>query len=310
MDRINIGIVGTGIMGKRMMAALAPHPRFEVRSLWDPQPEVLAQASAAAPAARVATSLQDLAADPALQVVYIASPPAHHLDGVQAALQAGKAVLCEKPLAASVAQAQTLLEAVAASGLPFAVNFPFARSSAANQLQQQWHGGHLGTLQQAQITLRFAQWPRPWQQGASSWLAGPAEGGFTREVLSHFVFLALRLFGPATVERHHITREPGQAETALKATLHHAGAQVQIDAKVSGDVADHNRFALTGSQASLALTDWYRLDENGIVSGRPDPSPGTLDGLAEMLAGASDHRLATVDEALAVVRVVEALLQA
>ena len=308
MHRIPIGIVGTGIMGQRMLAALAPHPRFEVKALWDPQPEVLAQAGAAVPAARLATGLDDLVADPALQVVYIASPPARHLAGVRAALQAGKAVLCEKPLAASVEQAQALRDAVAAAGLPFAVNFPFARSSAANRLLQQWQGGQLGTLQQAKITLRFAQWPRPWQQGAAGWLARPAEGGFTREVLSHFVFLALRLFGPATVQRHTIAREPGQAETALKATLHHAGAQVQIDAEVSGDVADHNRFALVGSLASLALTDWYRLDEGGIVSGRPDPSPGTLDGLAEMLAGASDHRLATADEGLAVVRLVEALL--
>lgn len=77
-------------------------------------------------------------------MVYIASAPAQHLDGVSSALRAGKALLCEKPLAASVAQAQALRESVAAAGLPFAMNFPFARSSAANRLLQQWHGGHLG----------------------------------------------------------------------------------------------------------------------------------------------------------------------
>lgn len=164
-------------------------------------------------------------------MVYIASAPAQHLDGVRSALRAGKAVLFEKPLAASVARALALIESVAAAGLPFAVNFPFARSSAAMRLLQQRQGGHLGTLQQAHI-------------------------------------------------RH-------------------------IDAEVSGDLADHTRFAQVGSQASLALTDWYRLDEGGIVSGRPDPSPGTLDGLAQMQAGASNHRLATVEEAMAVVRVVQ-----
>ena len=63
MDRINIGIVGTGIMGQRMMAALAPHPRFEVKTPRDPQSEPLAEAGAAAPVARVAASLDDLVAD-------------------------------------------------------------------------------------------------------------------------------------------------------------------------------------------------------------------------------------------------------
>ena len=58
----------------------------------------------------------------------------------------------------------------------------------------------------------------------------------------------------------------------------------------------------------LALSDWYRLEENGQLSERKDPSPGTLDGLAEMLDGKAEHRLATVDEALAVVRIIEALL--
>lgn len=307
MDSIGIGVVGTGIMGRRMMTALAQHERFHVAALWDPQPESLAQAHAAT-GARPATSLGDLVGDPAVAAVYIASPPGQHLAGVRAALAAGRPVLCEKPLAADLADAQALRDAVAASGLPFAVNFPFARSRAATRLVQQFQGGALGRLQQAGITLRFARWPRAWQAGASDWLAGPAQGGFTREVLSHFVFLSLRLFGPATVQRLAITRAPGQAETGLQARLHHADITVTIDAEVSGEIADHNRFALQGSAGSLALTDWYRLDEAGTVSDRPDPSSGTLDGLAEMLDGGTGHHLASVDEALAVAAIVEALL--
>ncbi len=64
----------------------------------------------------------------------------------------------------------------------------------------------------------------------SWWLAGPEQGGFTREVLSHFVFLAQRLFGPAVVAEVQLTRAPGQAETALRARLMHAAATVQIEA--------------------------------------------------------------------------------
>ncbi len=308
MKTYGIGVVGTGIMGRRMMAALTPHPRFRVTALWDANPEAMAQALADAAGARLADSLEALADDAEVDAIYIATPPLLHLAGVRAAAALAKPVLCEKPLAACVEDAQALRELVVRDGLRFAVNFPFARASAAQHLLQQWQSGALGSLQQASIRLRFAQWPRPWQAGASDWLAGPLQGGFTREVLSHFVFLALRMFGPATVERMQLDRAAGESETRLLARLHHDGVTVEIDAAVAGEVADHNRFALLGSAHSLALSDWYRLEENGQLSERKDPSPGTLDGLAEMLDGKAEHRLATVDEALAVVRIIEALL--
>jgi hypothetical protein len=158
--------------------------------------------------------------------------------------------------------------------------------------------------------VRFAQWPRPWQAGASTWLAGAAEGGFTREVLSHFVFLSLRLFGPATVQDVQLKRAPGHAETALRATLQHASIRVEIDAAVAGSLADDNRFELTGRDGRVALVNWAQLEQDGaVLLPRTDATPATLDSLARRLEGHDDHGLATADEALAVVRCIEAMLQ-
>lgn len=310
--RIGVGVVGTGIMGRRMLAALLPHPQFQVTTLWDPDSAALQAALAATPGARAASGLQALVDDPAVQLVYVASPPGHHLAAALACAQAGRACLCEKPLAHDVAEGETLCQAVAAAGTPFAVNFPFARSAAALGLADLLQRGALGTVRQARVSARFAQWPRPWQAGASSWLAAPAQGGFTREVLSHFVFLALRLFGPATVAHVQRQQQPGQAETALQATLQHSsGVLLQIDAAVAGSVADQNRFELTGSAGSAALTDWARLEHNGTeVLPRSDGTARTLDAVARQLQGQADHGLATADEALAVVRIIEALLAA
>ena len=260
MKTYGIGVVGTGIMGRRMLAALTPHPRFRVTALWDANPEAMAQALAEAAGARLANSLEALADDAEVDAIYIATPPLLHLAGVRAAAALAKPVLCEKPLAACVEDAQALRDLVVRDGLRFAVNFPFARASAAQHLLQQWQSGALGGLQQASITLRFAQWPRPWQAGASDWLAGPLQGGFTREVLSHFVFLALRMFGPATVERLQLDRAAGESETRLLARLHHDGVTVEIDAAVAGEVADHNRFALVGSAHSLGACQAWGVD--------------------------------------------------
>ena len=308
MERYGFGVVGAGIMGRRMIAALQQHPRCRVAALWDPDPAALGDAAALAPDARRADSLAALLQTDGVDAVYIASPPAFHLAGVRAVLAAGRAVLCEKPLPHRLDEALALRDAVAAAGLPFAVNFPFARAAAARRLVELVQSGALGETEQVTLTLRFATWPRAWQAGAQPWLAGPAEGGFSREVLSHFVFLANRLFGPGQVDSVQLERAPGQTETRLRARLVHGAVSVVVDAAVEGEVVDHNRFEVVGRHDRAALTSWYCLEHAGRTSARVDPSASTLDGFTDLLDGRADAGLATVDEAMAVVRTVEALL--
>jgi predicted dehydrogenase len=216
---IGVGVLGTGVMGQRMMAAMQQHAtRLRVAAMYDPDGASLRAAVALAPQARAAADPEDLVGDPAVRLVYIATPPALHLAGVSASLAAGRACLCEKPLSSDVADALAMHRAVHSAGLPFAVNFPFASSTSARRLVGIVRSGELGLLQAATIRLRFSRWPRAWQAAASSWLSGAAEGGFTREVLSHFVFLAQRCFGPATVSDVRLQREPGDAETASRSS--------------------------------------------------------------------------------------------
>ncbi|MBT9489374.1 MAG: Gfo/Idh/MocA family oxidoreductase [Rubrivivax sp.] len=311
-NSFGVGILGTGIMGRRMMGALQQHPRFRVVAAWDPAPSALQTALQAAlaraPGARPAPDADSLVQDKAIDVVYVASPPAWHASAVRSVLQAGKACFCEKPLTHDIAEAEALRDAVAQSRLPFAVNFPFARGTASRRMQQIVHSGDLGAVRSATVRLRFARWPRDWQAGASTWLAGPTEGGFTREVLSHFAFQALRLFGPFTVADVDLQRQPGQAETALRARWIHRDVQVIVDAAVAGEIADDNRFEVIGERGRVALTGWSRLEYQGQTSEPLDNTAQTLDGLAALLAGQADHGLATVDEAASVVRCIESML--
>ena len=308
-DTFRIGILGTGIMGRRMMSALQQHPRFQVQSAWDPDAAALQTALAVTPGAHAAASAEHLFNDAALDVIYIASPPAGHASAVRSVLQSGKACFCEKPLTHDIAEAEALCEMVRQSQRPFAVNFPFARGAASSRMRDIVQGGELGAIESATVRLRFARWPRDWQAGASAWLAGQAEGGFTREVLSHFAFQSMRLFGPATVADVELQRQPGQAETALKARWVHGAVQVQVDAAVAGELADDNRFEVVGERGRVALMNWSRLDYQGHTTERVDNTAQTLDGLAALLEGQLDHGLATIDEAAAVVRCVESMLQ-
>jgi hypothetical protein len=204
-----IGLIGLGVMGRRMAQALQAHPGFRIVAGFDP-------AAAEVPGVPRLGSPEAVARYPEVQCVYIATPPALHLADVERVAAAGKAVFCEKPLAASVTEAEACCAAIRAAGVAAGVNFPFSTSFAARRIQQLVAEGALGEVQSARLTLRFARWPRPWQVDAAGWLAGPQQGGFTREVGSHFLFLAGRLFGPGAVIEAASLRRGGHRGSARR----------------------------------------------------------------------------------------------
>lgn len=305
---VGLAVIGLGVIGRRMLEQAALVPGLRVRAAWDLDEQACQRAQADFPGTVIAPDAQSLVARADVDVVYVGTPPAFHRQYSLMAAAMGKRVFCEKPLTAHLDDAHRLVAELAEHGTPNAVNFVYASAPSADYLQRRLDAGDLGPVQSIEMRVFFARWPRDWQAGAAPWLAGSAQGGFTREVLSHFVFLSLRLFGPATAERVAIERAPGQAETRLRARLHHAAVTVEIDAAVQGEIADDNAFELVGRQDRAALRRWAHLEHGGHTSDRIDALPLTLDALAALVEGRTDTGLASVDEGLAVVRIIEALL--
>jgi predicted dehydrogenase len=169
------------------------------------------------------------------------------------------------------------------------------------------------------IEIGFARWPRGWQQGAASWLARRAEGGFTREVASHFLFLTRRQLGPLVLQEARASFPPGDAaETAIQARLTAGGVPVTLSGGVGTTPKDdHNLWTLNDS---IRLRDWSfaeRRGADGNWAEAPDAMPNErmrplvlrqqLAGVAAMTRGAA-HSLATLREALEVQEIVEAIL--
>jgi 1,5-anhydro-D-fructose reductase (1,5-anhydro-D-mannitol-forming) len=87
-------------------------------------------------ARRAYTDYAEMLADPEVEAVFIATPNAQHADQVVAAAEAGKHVLCDKPMATSVADAARSVQACAEAGVRFGINFhnrhlPWVRDTAA-----------------------------------------------------------------------------------------------------------------------------------------------------------------------------------
>jgi predicted dehydrogenase len=315
---IALGIVGFGIMGERLARFAAGHAQVRVAGVWDPAPEAAARLAAAAPGVPMMDSADAVIA--ACDCLYVASPPAFHLAHAQAAFAAGKAAFLEKPLAVDTQAARDVVAAAEASGARGAVNFPMASSPAVAQITA-WRAD-IGTPREAAITVAFAAWPRSWQRDAAAWLDRREQGGFTREVVSHFLFLTRRQLGPLVPEAARARFDaPGRAETAVAARLTAGGVPVTLSGGVGTTLADdHNTWVLEGPGGAIRLRDWSfaeRRGADGIWSPAPDALPNErmrpmvlqrqLDGVAAMTRG-EPHHLATLREALEVQEVVEAIL--
>ncbi len=248
-DSVAIGIIGAGIMGERLLNAILQQDPALVRAcgLWDPAPEAMRRMAKAFPqVARLVDAASVIAAS---DCTYIASPPAAHLEHARAALAAGKSVFCEKPLAVDVADARAF---VAEAGNRGAVNFPFASSPAVATLRSWIEAGEIGTPQRIAIEVGFARWPRAWQVDAAGWLDKPAQGGFTREVVSHFLFLSRRLVGPLHGLKGQASfPEAGKSERRIAATLRAGNLPVTLAGAVGATAKDdHNIWTLEGDRGA------------------------------------------------------------
>jgi predicted dehydrogenase len=314
---INIGFIGLGIMGHRMLAAVAAHPEFSIGLVWDMAPEAVANVTCRYPQATPAASATSLITAPAVDVVYIATPPATHLDYVLQALAAGKAIFCEKPLATDLAQAREVVAQVQAAGTINAINFPFGQAPHVQTVHRLLEAGAAGAIDRVEMRFHFPQWPRTWQMGAASWLAGREEGGFTREVVSHFIYLTLRLLGPMQIDYAKVGYpvDPALTENRLSARLVAAGVPVFIQGGVGGQAPDFNEWCLFGQERSFRIQDWGRLQQSDGGPWQdlpPDVAPSgraqeTLSALAAQLRGEPAY-LPTLAEGLVVQEVVEGLL--
>ena len=311
-----VGIIGLGTVGSRFVDQFNRHPGFELVAAWDHDGAALTRH---AESVWIADEASGVIA--AAEVVYIAVPPLFHAGYVEACVEAGTGIFCEKPLGVDGIESRALVERVERSGLPAGVNFVYGAAPAAVDLLRAISGREIGDVVRADLRLHHSRWPREWH-AAATWLAARDQGGWVREVTSHFLFLAGRALGPLGLESSAVVYPDGPdgalAETDAFARFTGAVAPMVMFGTSTGVGPDVVDFTIRGTEGSLRLVDWYRLqrtDGDGWVdvlgADRAELAAAAyrsqLDELALMLEGAPT-RIATFAEALAVQELVEALL--
>jgi len=319
MNRHRVAIISLGVMGRRMLANMAVHPRFAFSGVWDPDAEVRRQIARDFPDVPIADGPDALIASPDTDLVYVACPPVWHKGYVLAAAAAGKRVFCEKPLGIDVEESRSLVAELKRLGTPNVINFIQSPSHAVELTQKRLAAGELGRIVGADIVVHFARWPRDWQAGAD-WLRLREQGGFSREVLSHFVFLAQRILGPARLigARPRYPQDPALCETHQQALLDCGGVPVALFGSSGGAGPDRVEFTLWGTKRSHRLHDWFWLQSSdGGDWGRElaevaDLRVANFQRLLDNVAAFADgkpHVLPSAEDALAVQELIEAMLR-
>ncbi|HEX5727868.1 Gfo/Idh/MocA family oxidoreductase [Microbacterium sp.] len=136
---LGVGILGAGpvVQAIHLPTLARLSDRFTVRHIMDISPDVAASVSGRV-GARWSTSLEELLADPDVDVVAICSPPQFHAAQVTAAMNAGKAVLCEKPFATTPEEAAEIAATARATGVPVVVGAMHAFDPAWTAVREAW----------------------------------------------------------------------------------------------------------------------------------------------------------------------------
>lgn len=144
-DVLGVGVVGLGV-GEQHARAYVRHGRCVVRWVYDLDSGRMRQVLGALGQGRAADSFEQIVADPAVDVVSIASYDDHHFGQVMAALQARKHVFVEKPLCRSTAELRMIKQAWQASGCILASNLVLRAAPVYQWLRRAIDAGELGTL--------------------------------------------------------------------------------------------------------------------------------------------------------------------
>jgi predicted dehydrogenase len=143
---IRVAVVGYGYWGPNLVRNFMEQPGCEVAAVCDARPERLELAARRCPAARTTRQVEDVMDDPAVDAVVVATPVATHFELARRALEAGKHVFVEKPIATSTREADELIERAALAKRVLQVDHTFVYTGAVRMIRELVAAGELGDI--------------------------------------------------------------------------------------------------------------------------------------------------------------------
>jgi len=158
-ESLKLGFIGLGWIGLNRMERLMEHPKVTCAAMVEPVQINAERALALAENIKLYTSIEQVIADPSIDGIVIATPSALHADQAAAALKAGKAVFCQKPLGRNLAEVQQVLKAAAASDKLLSVDMSYRYTKAFAAVHKLIRSGELGKIYAVDLVFHNAYGP-------------------------------------------------------------------------------------------------------------------------------------------------------
>ena len=257
--RLRAALVGTGFMGRVHCEALRRLGTVDVVAVAGSS---LEKARAFADAHGVGRAEEDylaLLADPAIDAVHICTPNSRHFEIAAAAIDAGKHVLCEKPLAMTSHEAASLVERAAATSVRHATCYNLRFYPMVQQMRGLREAGELGDILVAQGTY------------SQDWLLYDTDWNWRVEARHTGPLRAMGDIGTHWCDMlEHVTGERIRIVCADLATVHSSRRGVSVDTEDFGGVLFHlgsrARGAFTASQVSAGCKNRLSLEIYGTLA--------------------------------------------
>ena len=265
---VRFGILGAGRIGKVHAKSLADSGRAEVAYIADALPDA-ATALAQSVGAKTASVDDVLASD--VDAILIATPTDTHADLIEKAANAGKAILCEKPVSLSVERIEKCLPVVEKAGVPLMIGFHRRYDPNFGNMKQRIDQGEIGDVEMVTITCRDPSAP------PVSYIE--RSGGLYRDMMIHDFDMARFLLGEEPVTVHALgavltdpaIKATGDVDTAVVHMQTASGKICVITNSRRATYGHDQRIEVHGSKGMLRagnihLTTVERADAGGFTS--------------------------------------------
>ena len=153
MGKVGFGVIGAGILGANHAQVYSRLPGSELIAVCDSDAERAQAVAKKYGAQEQYSNFEDLLGNPDIQAVSIATPDHVHRDIAVAAAKAGKHILCEKPLALNVEDAQTIVDTANEAGVKLMIDFQNRVNPTFVAAKQSIEAGEIGRPSYAYIRL-------------------------------------------------------------------------------------------------------------------------------------------------------------
>jgi xylose dehydrogenase (NAD/NADP) len=256
---VRFGVLGAARIARSFVEGVAPAENISVVAVAS-RDKLRAESFARETGiARLHESYQDLLADPEVEAIYNPLPNALHAPWCIRACEAGKHVLCEKPLALSAAEARSMFDAARANGVLLFEAYPYLCQPQTTSLRRMIAAGELGRLRVIQAAFGFTL-----MREGDIRLEAALGGGALLDVGSYPVSLVRVLAGAPPVRVRAVTTPFGiDVDGTTVAILEHADGLI---AQIMGS------FETALYRGALILGDAGSVETNFGNHISPDPS--------------------------------------